>query len=100
MRQENELMRWTADLELACKEFLALISKSAKRNLKFYDPSLMSCVFTDASKEFLSGVLSQCTAEEIVKSVEDEQKLPIMFFSGKFTDSQRKWHVSHQELHP
>eukprot|EP00924_Labyrinthula_sp_SR-Ha-C_P003577 maker-scaffold_53-augustus-gene-1.22-mRNA-1 protein AED:0.44 eAED:0.44 QI:0/0/0/0.5/0/0/2/0/1183 len=85
----------------AWDNFLKEVSKAAKRYLTIYDPGLELNIFSDSSDLFWSCVVTQCSSGELNKEDFLQQRhRPIMFFSGKFTGSQLKWHISSKEMYP
>lgn len=63
------------------------------------DPQRRLCLFTDASEEFWSGVLTQVTMNEFQsdKPPQDWNHQPISFVSGSFKGSAARWTMPEKE---
>eukprot|EP00924_Labyrinthula_sp_SR-Ha-C_P006998 augustus_masked-scaffold_8-processed-gene-6.62-mRNA-1 protein AED:0.40 eAED:0.40 QI:0/-1/0/1/-1/1/1/0/1501 len=101
LKKLNLEFEWTDELHDAWTGFLRTLSRAARKFLQMYDPDKALNVFTDASQLYWGCVVTQCRYDELEKpEVREQIHFPIMFFSGKFGDSQVKWHISSKELYP
>ena len=100
LKQRNEPVEWTPELEACWKDLMARIQKAANEFMATYDPLLALCLFTDASDFYWALMITQCPYEDLDKPVSEQRHRPIMFLSGKFTEAQTRWHISHKELFP
>ena len=55
------------------------------------------CVFTDASKQHWSGVVTQTCPSQLLLPVQDQLHEPLAFLGSSFNDAQRNWSTFEQE---
>ena len=89
---------WSEEHELAWKNFVEAIKGAAETAV--YDSKKELCLWTDASDEYFSVVITQCKPEELAKPYEEQKHEPLYFLSGKFKDAQENWHISSKECWP
>jgi hypothetical protein len=61
------------------------------------DPKQRVCVFTDASDEFYSGMITPVPEHHLDLPVNDQQHQPLAFTSGRFRGSQERWTIPEKE---
>jgi RNase H-like domain found in reverse transcriptase len=61
------------------------------------DPKQRICVFTDASDEFYSGIITQVPEHHLDLPVHDQQHQSLAFTSGRFRGSQERWTIPEME---
>eukprot|EP00924_Labyrinthula_sp_SR-Ha-C_P012481 snap_masked-scaffold_10-processed-gene-8.24-mRNA-1 protein AED:0.45 eAED:0.46 QI:0/-1/0/1/-1/1/1/0/1717 len=101
MKKEKKVLEWTYERKAAWNKFLEIISVAMSRNLKLYDRDKELVVTTDASKKYWAAVVSQCPVADFKnKDFDKQEHYPLMTLSGKFSRSQKNWHISQKELYP
>eukprot|EP00924_Labyrinthula_sp_SR-Ha-C_P016580 snap_masked-scaffold_6-processed-gene-8.12-mRNA-1 protein AED:0.36 eAED:0.36 QI:0/-1/0/1/-1/1/1/0/170 len=100
LKRKNERISWTAELTAAFRKFVKTISVAAKQKLSLYDRTQDLLLITDASGMFFSSILMQADSSERNKKLLEKRVVPMMFFAGKFQDSQVRWDIVHKELYP
>jgi RNase H-like domain found in reverse transcriptase len=55
------------------------------------------CVFTDASDEFYSGIITQVPELNLDLHIHDQQHQPLASTSGMFRGSQERWTIPEKE---
>ena len=65
-----------------------------------YDPTKQTCVWTDASNRFWSGVITQCEPGEQDKPKDEQRHTILVCSSGGFKKSALNWHTKCQEAFP
>eukprot|EP00924_Labyrinthula_sp_SR-Ha-C_P008973 snap_masked-scaffold_2-processed-gene-8.16-mRNA-1 protein AED:0.76 eAED:0.76 QI:0/-1/0/1/-1/1/1/0/884 len=100
LRRENERIHWSTELTEAFERFLKMISIAAKQKLSLYDRTQDLLLITDASGMFFSSILMQADTSQRYRKLLDKRVVPMMFFSGKFQDTQTRWGIVHKELYP
>ena len=105
LKDQNEQYEWTVDLDNLWDKCLATVNEVSKKYLSYYSPDKPLCIFTDASGDYWSCVVTHCIngnpADKNFKlPVKDQIHEPIYFLSGKFAPNQLKWHISAKELWP
>jgi len=96
-------INWTDDMTDAWQQFQSLLVIAARKGLAQYDHSKELALFTDASKSHWSAVVVQIPPlSDDTKEIQFETLVatPLLFLSGKFTSSQKKWHITQLELYP
>lgn len=61
------------------------------------DPSLETCIYTDASETHWAAVVTQCDKEQLEKPTEDQRHKPLAFLSSAFKDSELHWSTFEKE---
>jgi len=104
LRQKNLDIPWDKPgLVEAWILFRKLLSNSAEKSLKNYDHTKELLLLTDASKDYWAGAIMRIqplTDETTKLEFDTMEPEPLMFFSGKFTKSQKKWHITQKEMYP
>eukprot|EP00924_Labyrinthula_sp_SR-Ha-C_P012886 snap_masked-scaffold_12-processed-gene-2.6-mRNA-1 protein AED:0.35 eAED:0.39 QI:0/-1/0/1/-1/1/1/0/1366 len=100
LRRKNERVHWSTELTEAFERFLKMISIAAKQKLSLYDRTQDLLLITDASGMFFSSILMQADTSQRNRKLLDKRVVPMMFFSGKFQDTQTRWGIVHKELYP
>ena len=63
------------------------------------DPQKILCLFTDASDEHWSAVLTQIPVSHLNEEVVDQRHEPLSFLSGSFTGSMANWSTPDKETY-
>jgi transposase InsO family protein len=63
----------------------------AQVTLSYPDDNLATCVFTDASKQAWSGVLTQVPVDQLELPILQQQHKPLAFVGGYFQGAQLNW---------
>eukprot|EP00924_Labyrinthula_sp_SR-Ha-C_P012422 snap_masked-scaffold_10-processed-gene-6.15-mRNA-1 protein AED:0.67 eAED:0.67 QI:0/-1/0/1/-1/1/1/0/222 len=100
LRRKNERVHWSTELTGAFERFLKTISIAAKQKLSLYDRTQDLLLITDASGMFFSSILMQADTSQRNRKLLEKRVVPMMFFSGKFQDTQTRWGIVHKELYP
>eukprot|EP00924_Labyrinthula_sp_SR-Ha-C_P011809 snap_masked-scaffold_88-processed-gene-0.5-mRNA-1 protein AED:0.75 eAED:0.76 QI:0/-1/0/1/-1/1/1/0/377 len=100
LKRENERVHWSTELTEAFERFLKTISIAAKQKLTLYDRTQDLLLITDASGMFFSSILMQADTSQRSLKLLEKRVVPMMFFSGKFQDTQTRWGIVHKELYP
>eukprot|EP00924_Labyrinthula_sp_SR-Ha-C_P006787 maker-scaffold_8-augustus-gene-0.27-mRNA-1 protein AED:0.34 eAED:0.34 QI:0/0/0/0.66/1/0.66/3/0/1184 len=100
LKKKNERISWKAEFTAAFRKFLKTISIAAKQKLSLYDRTQDLLLITDASGMFFSSILMQADTSQRNRKLLDKRVVPMMFFSGKFQDTQTRWGIVHKELYP
>ena len=101
VKNQNKPIEWEENLEKAWKTLKEHVATTAERNLKNYQPKLPLLIFTDASKRFWSAIIMQVPFDNLnLDDIRSMQPDPLIFLSGKFTQTQINWHISQKELYP
>eukprot|EP00924_Labyrinthula_sp_SR-Ha-C_P015919 augustus_masked-scaffold_4-processed-gene-13.10-mRNA-1 protein AED:0.70 eAED:0.70 QI:0/0/0/0.25/1/1/8/0/1008 len=87
-----------SELTAAFRRFLKTISITAKQKLSLYDRTQDLLLVIDASDMFFSLILMQADSSERDKKLLEKRVVPMMFFSGKFQDSQGGSEINHGHL--
>jgi hypothetical protein len=62
------------------------------------DPTKLLCVFADASEEYWGGaVVTQIPREHKTRVLEEQDHQPLMFLSGTFSGTAKKWAIVEKE---
>lgn len=74
----------------------------SRNYLHNYYPEEALLLFTDASETHWGLTIMQTAYKEIHEDINFAklEPKPMVFLSGKFNETQRRWHVSQKELHP
>ena len=65
--------------------------------LSYPDPQKVICVFTDASELYWSGVVTQCTKDELTKPSAEQRHMPLAFLGAEFKGSSLNWSTFEKE---
>jgi transposase InsO family protein len=68
--------------------------------LQYPDEDKEVCVFTDASGDFWSIVVTQVPPEDLDKPFSEQRHSPLAFLSGEFKGAQRNWAIVEKEAFP
>ena len=98
--KEGRRIEWNDNLDALWSKLRCALKDSAERNLSLFNAEDPVAVFTDASKKYYSVVVTQYPIGQQHLPVHEQDHRPLIFLSGKFTQSQRNWHVSSLELYP
>eukprot|EP00924_Labyrinthula_sp_SR-Ha-C_P007782 maker-scaffold_28-snap-gene-3.8-mRNA-1 protein AED:0.33 eAED:0.36 QI:0/0/0/1/0.5/0.33/3/0/1487 len=100
LKRKNERVHWSDELTGAFERFLKTISIAAKQKLSMYDRTQDLLLITDASAMSFSSILMQANTSQRDRKLLEKRVVPMMFFSGKFQDTQTRWGIVHKELYP
>eukprot|EP00924_Labyrinthula_sp_SR-Ha-C_P004239 maker-scaffold_3-snap-gene-18.45-mRNA-1 protein AED:0.36 eAED:0.40 QI:0/0/0/1/0/0.33/3/0/1135 len=100
LKRKNERVHWSSELTEAFERFVRTISIAAKQKLSLYDRTQDLLLITDASGMFFSSILMQADTPQRDRKLMEKRVVPMMFFSGKFQDTQTRWGIVHKELYP
>jgi hypothetical protein len=89
------LLRWGAEHDLAHAYLVEAIVNATQLAYPLDDHCLVC--WSDASSDFMSGVVTQCLPEELEKPIDEQRHQPLSFFSKAFTPSQRRWSTVERE---
>ena len=89
---------WGDQHEIAWRDFAQAVKQAAETAV--YDSTKELCLWTDASDDFFSVVITQCDPAEIDKPYDSQRHEPLYFLSGKFKGAQQNWHISSKECWP
>ena len=89
---------WTEGHEKAFRDKIHAISTSV--SLHHTKPDYDRCLFTDASLESYSIVITQVHPEEFSKPLPEQNHLPLAFFSRSFRGSSARWAIPEKEAFP
>ena len=86
----------------SCMTAFEAIKKSLLNTvtLAHFDDSKATCLFTDASEEFWSVVITQIPKPHLDKPRADEDHAPLAFLSGQFDSRQMAWSTVEKEAFP
>ena len=65
--------------------------------LSYTKKDYVICVYTDASEDFWSAVLTQTTEEQLELPKLEQKHQPLAFLGGKFKDSEFRWSIYEKE---
>jgi len=88
-------LSWGTEHEALFREFQLNLQEVVK--LAHRDTSKKLCVYTDASDEFWSAVVTQCAPEELMKLALDQSHEPLAFLGGAFRGPQERWSTPEKE---
>ena len=102
LKEANIDIDWTEERSSAWLEFKELLLECSQKALCNYNHSKELALFTDASNKYWSAVVAQITplSDHETPDYNNLEVEPLLFLSGKFTSSQKRWHISQQELYP
>ena len=63
------------------------------------DPQQVFCLFTDASNTSWGAILTQIPEEDLDLPVHEQRHTPLQFLGGRFTKTERHWHVLEREAY-
>eukprot|EP00171_Calliarthron_tuberculosum_P020891 IDg20891t1 len=89
------ILSWKKQHEDIILDFQASLKEAV--TLTHPDVSKTICIYTDASKHFWSGVVTQCNADELAKSIEKQVHEPLAFLGSGFRGPQLHWTTFEQE---
>ena len=65
--------------------------------LSYPDPKKVSCIFTDASDRFWSGVVTQTNRDQLALPIESQRHEPLAFLSSAFKKAELNWTTFEKE---
>ena len=89
---------WTDDRQSAFRSSLSAISNAA--TLAHPKQDLERCVFTDASMDSYSIIITQCALLELQKPLYEQKHDPLAFFSRSFRGASARWAIPEKEAYP
>ena len=89
---------WCPDHEVAFSASKKSISASVKLSIPRADAEV--CVFTDASKDCWSIMLTQIPADQVSRAPKEQNHEPLAFLSGEFKGAQTRWAIVDKEFYP
>eukprot|EP00171_Calliarthron_tuberculosum_P023749 IDg23749t1 len=60
-------------------------------------PGYVTCIYTDASDRFWSGVVTQTTLKSLSMPIEKQQHEPLAFLGSEFKDAESRWTMYEKE---
>jgi len=89
---------WTEEHQAAYDHLKKRVAEAVR--LAIPDPKKRLCLFTDASLQGCSILVTQTMLEELSKYVKDQRHEIVFLTTHKWSDTEKRWHVSCQEAYP
>ena len=89
---------WCSDHDDAFRLSKDSISSSVKLSIPREDAEV--CVFTDASKDSWSIMLTQIPTDQVSRLTQEQDHQPLAFLSGEFKGPQQRWAIVDKEFYP
>ncbi len=86
---------WGTTHERAFKDLQQSLCSAVE--LAFHDPSKTVCIYTDASDQYWSAVITQVTAAALDCPIENESHEPLAFLGSEFRGAQKRWSTFEKE---
>ena len=93
-----EALGWTTIHDTAFQSVISLLKTSV--TLAHPNPEYAFCVFTDASLDFWSAVITQIPHDDLNLPFEDQNHEPLAFISGAFKNAASRWAIVEKEAFP
>ena len=89
---------WNETHDDAWDAFRLSIAKSV--SIAVFDPQKQTHLFSDASLGFWSIVITQTPCNQVDLPINEQDHVPLVFASGAFKNSQRRWKIESKEGFP
>ena len=91
-------VHWSDDVDVAFRATLKALGNSV--TLAHPTDGYDRCLFTDASGESYSIIITQVHPDELSKPIESQNHEPLAFFSRSFRGSSARWAIPEKEAFP
>ena len=89
---------WNASHQRAFQDMVNAIRDAT--TLAFPNPDLVLCLFTDASHQFWSIVITQIPEEDLTLPFCEQRHRPLAFCSGEYNGAALRWSIPEKEAYP